>query len=113
LKTVKALGTEWAFQAVIEPWLTESSLLLLTGYTMDRNDVVELIAKHLAEEIDHVQVDDIEAEMTMRDIGANSLDMIEVVSAVMRDLDIKVPRAQLADIDTVGGLADEFLEHVD
>jgi acyl carrier protein len=80
---------------------------------MERDEIVGIIAKHLAEEIDHVQVDDIEADMTMRDIGANSLDMIEVVSAVMRDIDIKVPRSQLADIDTVGGLADEFLQHVD
>jgi acyl carrier protein len=49
----------------------------------------------------------------MRDLGVNSLDLIEVVQAVMRELDIKIPRSKLADIETINGLAEKFAEHVD
>ncbi len=48
----------------------------------------------------------------MKDYGANSLDMIEVVSTSMRDLKIKVPRSELADINNIEQLAVKFLEHL-
>jgi acyl carrier protein/polyketide biosynthesis acyl carrier protein len=48
----------------------------------------------------------------MKDYGANSLDMIEVVSTSMRDLKIKVPRSELADINNIEQLANKFLEHL-
>ena len=47
----------------------------------------------------------------MKDYGANSLDIIEVVSCSMRELDIKIPRAELADISTIDQLADKFMEY--
>ena len=80
---------------------------------MSRDEIVQLITKELAEQLDEVDEDMLEPGLSMRDFGANSLDVIEVVTSVMRQLDIKIPRSQLADIETIDGLADKFAEHVD
>jgi acyl carrier protein len=42
----------------------------------------------------------------MKDLGANSLDIVEVVSRTMRELKIKVPRAELSKLDDIDGLVD-------
>ena len=80
---------------------------------MTRDEIVELITEELAEQLDDVDAELLEPDLSMRDFGANSLDVIEVVTSVMRQLDIKIPRSKLADIETINGLADKFVEHVD
>jgi len=80
---------------------------------MTKDEIVELLTEELAEQLDEVEEEDLEPDLSMRDYGANSLDVIEVVTSVMRQLDIKIPRSQLADIETINGLADEFVQHVD
>lgn len=80
---------------------------------MDKDEIVALLTEELAEQLDDVEEEELEPDLSMRDFGANSLDVIEVVTSVMRQLDIKIPRSQLADIETINGLADKFVEHVD
>jgi acyl carrier protein len=48
----------------------------------------------------------------MKDLGANSLDIVEVVSCTMRDLKVKVPRSELADLTNVDGLVDLLVKVV-
>ena len=43
---------------------------------------------------------------SMKDLGANSLDMVEVVSCAMRELKVKVPRSELTRLTNVDGLVD-------
>ncbi|MFB6350804.1 MAG: phosphopantetheine-binding protein [Bradymonadaceae bacterium] len=80
---------------------------------MDKSEIVSLLQEELAEQLDGVEKQDLAPDLSMRDFGANSLDVIEVVTSVMRQLDIKIPRSKLADIETINGLADKFVEHVD
>lgn len=79
---------------------------------MTKAEVIEVIKKNIVDNLDDVEMADIDPAKTMKDYGANSLDMIEVVSCSMRDLDIKIPRAELAEIGNIDQLADKFLEHV-
>ena len=80
---------------------------------MTKDEIVEVIKQNIVENLDDVTAEEIEIEKSMKDYGANSLDMIEVVSCSMRELNIKIPRAELADIQNIDALADKFLEHVD
>lgn len=80
---------------------------------MSKDEIVALLKSELAEQLDGFEEEDLDPELALRDFGANSLDVIEVVTSVMRQLDIKIPRSQLADIETINGLADKFVEHVD
>lgn len=80
---------------------------------MTKDNIVEVIKRNLVENLDDVDPAEINPESSMRDYGANSLDIIEVVSSTMRELRIKVPRAELAEIQTINQLADKFLEYVE
>jgi acyl carrier protein len=42
----------------------------------------------------------------MKDLGANSLDIVEVVSLSMREIRVKVPRSELNKLTDIGGLVD-------
>ena len=76
---------------------------------MTKEKIVEVISKNIIENLDDLENETIDPMKSMKDYGANSLDMIEVVSCSMRELNIKVPRAELADIETIDQLADKFL----
>jgi acyl carrier protein/polyketide biosynthesis acyl carrier protein len=76
---------------------------------MTREKIVEVISRYIVENLDDLENEVIDPSKSMADYGANSLDMIEVVSCSMRELNIKVPRAELADIENINQLADKFL----
>ncbi len=80
---------------------------------MTKEKIIEVISKNIIENLDDLENETIDPKKSMKDYGANSLDMIEVVSCSMRELNIKVPRAELADIETIDQLADKFLEHAE
>jgi len=80
---------------------------------MTKDQVIQVIKKNIVENLDDVELDAIDVSKSMKDYGANSLDIIEVVSCSMRDLEIKIPRSELADIGNIDGLADKFMEHVE
>lgn len=80
---------------------------------MTKEEVIEVIKKNITENLDDIEDQEIDPEKSMKDYGANSLDMIEVVSCSMRELNIKIPRSELADIANIDQLADKFMEYVE
>jgi polyketide biosynthesis acyl carrier protein len=79
---------------------------------MTKEEVVAVIRDQVVEHLEDVEHEDLEFADSFRDFGANSLDMLEVVTAAMRELQIKVPRADLAEIETIDGLADKFMQYM-
>ena len=77
---------------------------------MTKEEVIAVIKEQIVDNLDDVNIEDIDPNKSMKDYGANSLDIIEVVSCAMRELKIKVPRSELSDINTIGELADKFVE---
>ncbi len=80
---------------------------------MTKDEIIDVIKQNIADNLDDVEYDQIDPQKTMKDYGANSLDMIEVVSCSMRELKIKIPRTELADIKNIDELADKFHEYAD
>jgi len=80
---------------------------------MTKEEVIEVIKKNITENLDDIEGQEIDPQKSMKDYGANSLDMIEVVSCSMRELNIKIPRSELADIANIEQLADKFMEYVE
>ncbi len=79
---------------------------------MIREEVAAVIKKHILDNLEDLEENEINTAKSMKDFGANSLDIIEVVSCSMRELKIKIPRAELADIITIDQLTDKFMEHI-
>ncbi|MBN2196439.1 MAG: acyl carrier protein [Polyangiaceae bacterium] len=75
---------------------------------MTREEILAVIKKHLADAVDDVDLDEIDPKKSMIDYGANSLDLVEVVSRSMRELKVKIPRAELNKLENIEGLVDLF-----
>ena len=79
---------------------------------MTKEEVIEVIKNNILDNLEDISEDEIDPAKSMKDFGANSLDIIEVVSTSMRELKIKIPRADLADISSIDELANKFMEHL-
>lgn len=73
---------------------------------MTRDEVLHVVKKYIAENIEGADVAALDTTRSMKDYGINSLDMVDVVSRSMRDLKVKVPRTDLNKISTIDGLVD-------
>jgi len=71
-----------------------------------RDHVAEVVKKYLAECLEDVDMTTLDTTRSMKDYGVNSLDMVEVVSRSMRELKVKVPRAELSKLQNIDGLID-------
>jgi acyl carrier protein len=80
---------------------------------MTRDDIWNVIKKHLADAVDDLDVAAIDTTKSMKDYGANSLDLVEVVSRSMRELKVKVPRAELNKLTNIDGLIDLFHKSIE
>jgi len=78
---------------------------------MTKEEIIEVIKTNIVDNLDDLEITDIDPQKTMKDYGANSLDIIEVVSSSMRELQIKIPRSELADIKNIDELANKFHTH--
>ena len=73
---------------------------------MTREHVLEVVTRHLVDTIEELEGVEIDPVKSMKDLGANSLDIVEVVSASMRELKVKVPRDQLNKLNNIDELVD-------
>jgi acyl carrier protein len=78
---------------------------------MTREEVLELVRKHLAEELE-VDVEEIgEATRFKEDLDADSLDLYELVMELEDTYGISVSEEQAARIATVGDAVEFVLRH--
>ncbi|MBK6514501.1 MAG: acyl carrier protein [Polyangiaceae bacterium] len=71
-----------------------------------RDLVLSIVKKHLSEAVDGLSVEAIDPARSMKDLGANSLDIVEVVSSSMRELKVKIPRSELSKLTNIDQLVD-------
>jgi acyl carrier protein len=73
---------------------------------VEREAVAAVVKKHLMEVVPDIKEADLDMSRSMKDLGANSLDIVEVVSCAMRELKVKVPRSELSKLTNMDGLVD-------
>jgi acyl carrier protein len=73
---------------------------------MTKEHIFAVVKKHLMQTVDGLTEDQIDLTRSMKDLGANSLDIVEIVSVSMRELRVKVPRSELSRLTNIGGLVD-------
>jgi len=72
----------------------------------DKDQVFAVVRKHLTTVVEGIPADAVVREANMKQLGASSLDIVEVVSCSMRELKVRVPRSELAKLRDIGGLVD-------
>lgn len=78
-----------------------------------REKVLDVVKDHLVDTIEELEGVEIDPSKSMKDLGANSLDIVEVVSCSMRELKVKVPRAELNKLVDINQLVDMLFEHAE
>ena len=73
---------------------------------MVRAEVEAIVKKHLLEVVDDLKEEAIDTSRSMKELGANSLEIVEVVSCSLRELMVKVPREVLSKLTNIDGLVD-------
>ncbi len=71
-----------------------------------KEEIFVIVQKHLCAIVETIDPAAVGREVSMKDLGASSLDMVEVVSCSMRELRVRVPRAELSKLENIGGLVD-------
>ncbi|OZG70449.1 acyl carrier protein [Hahella sp. CCB-MM4] len=79
---------------------------------MDKSEVFDVIRDNIEEVLPRVTREQIRMDGSLVDLGANSIDRMEVVTFSMEDLGIKVPLQSLAKVDNLAGLVDLFHKHL-
>ena len=77
---------------------------------MEREAILAVVVQHMKENIDGLELEEIDPAKSMADYGASSLDIVEIVSASMRQLQVRIPRTRLAQLDHIGALVDLLCE---
>ena len=77
---------------------------------MTRETIIETLKKNISETLDDVDTSSLDTRLTMKDIGANSLDIVEIVSRTMRQLKVKIPRSELNKLENIDALIDLIYE---
>lgn len=75
---------------------------------MDREEVLATVIKHIRENVDGLEDVEIDPASSMAEYDASSLDIVEIVSASMRELQIRVPRTELVKCQNINDLVDLF-----
>jgi acyl carrier protein len=75
---------------------------------MEREQILNVVIKNIKLNIDGIEDKEIDPEQSMADYGASSLDIVEIVSSSMRELKIKVPRTEMANLKNINDLVGLF-----
>lgn len=75
---------------------------------MTRDEMFATVKANIREIVEGAKDVEIREDLSMRDLGADSLEIVEVVSRSMKQLGIKVPRTQLSGASNLKELLDLF-----
>jgi len=73
---------------------------------MNREKVLEVVIKNIRLNVEGLETCEIDPSKSIAELGASSLDTVEIVSSSMRELNIRVPRTELAGLKNINDLVD-------
>lgn len=72
----------------------------------DKQEIFDIIKKNTLFILPDVQEHDIQIEVSLKDLGANSLDRTDIALQSMEDLNLKMPLAKLGGAKNIKDLVD-------
>lgn len=75
---------------------------------MSREEMFAVVKANAQLILEGAKNKDIEETNSLRDFGADSLESVEVISRSMKQLNLKVPRAELRKLNNIKDLLDLF-----
>ncbi|MGD6960804.1 acyl carrier protein [Fictibacillus phosphorivorans] len=66
------------------------------------NEAYKAITKNIIEILPDIQKAEINQEYSLRDLGANSIDRMEIIVMTMEDLEVQIPLMEFANAQNIG-----------
>jgi len=77
---------------------------------MTREEVTAMVFRHVYEALPELRDAGIDPDKTYKEIGIDSLGLLQVLTGSMKEMRVKIPRNELTDISTVKGLVDLLIK---
>ncbi len=77
---------------------------------MKRDDVLALVVKKVKETVPELRAAEIDPGKSYKDLGIKSLDLVDIATATMREVKVKIPPAQLSKVNNINGMVDLLLK---
>jgi len=78
---------------------------------MTKKHVYEVVKGVITEVLPDIELEHIALEKSLKDLGANSIDRMEVVTMSMQELGVKIPLISFAQVANIEGLVDVLVEN--
>ncbi len=75
---------------------------------MTKEKLFQILTDNVIEVLEDTTPEMITAEKRLKDLGANSVDRLDIVTMIMENLELKVPLVEFAAVESIGDLADFF-----
>lgn len=73
---------------------------------MTKEEIFEVVRRNTLEVLPEVSPEEVRMERQLRDLGANSIDRVEIVTMSMEALGLNIPLVDLAGVSNIGGLVE-------
>ena len=73
---------------------------------MTRTEILTVLKANLSKIVEAARGKEIDEAQSMKDYGADSLEVVEVASRTMKELKLRVPRTELSKAKTIGEFVD-------
>jgi len=77
---------------------------------MTKEDIFQIIKKNIIDVLPDIPDDIITPDKYLKDLGANSIDRMEIVTFTLEDLELKVPLVEIGELKGIQGLIDYLYE---
>lgn len=82
----------------------------MSGHAVTRDEIFGIVRAHILDILTKLAPEDVRSDISMRSLGANSIDRAEVVVKSMADLSLKIPLVEFGNVGSIGELVDIFYE---
>jgi polyketide biosynthesis acyl carrier protein len=79
---------------------------------MDRTNIFNVIKTKIVEVLPELENQEIQISQSLKDLGANSVDRVEISQNSMEALGLKIPRTEMGGIENIQSLVDLFHKHL-
>ena len=82
----------------------------MSDHELTKSEIFAVIRDNLLDILTNVSPADVRPDVSMRNLGANSVDRVDVIVKSMADLSLKIPLIELGNVGNIGELVDVFYE---
>lgn len=79
---------------------------------MTKEEIFEVVKTKVLEVLNDVKGEDVTPDRSLSELGANSVDRVEVAMGAMEQLDLRIPRVQLYGVTNLAELVEVFHRHL-